>query len=132
MGRYEALFTPACLDGIFPAEERTKAFFDALFGDAEEGAYDIRLTFHGAQGQKAEQLKFFFELHQRKGMCLACNLTHGLPQVFRRYPVIGLKDLCAQLARHAGWSDNEWSWELGETEEASDKLHIIPLTLVKN
>ena len=69
MGRYEALFTPACLDGIFPAEERTKAFFDALFGDAEEGAYDIRLTFHGAQGQKAEQMP-------QRGIC------HGSENAF--------------------------------------------------
>lgn len=132
MSRYEALFTPTCLDEIFPAEERTNAFFDALFGNAEEGAYDIRLTFHRAQEKEREQLEFFFELHQRNGMCLACNLTHGLPQVFRRHPVIGLKELCAQLARRAGWADNEWSWELGETEEASDELHVIPLTLVKN
>ena len=29
------------LESIFPAE-RTDAFFDALFGGAEEGAYDIR------------------------------------------------------------------------------------------
>lgn len=132
MGRYEAIFTPSCLEGLFPAEERTNAFFDALFGDAEDGAYDIRLVFHRAQEQSGERLEFFFELHQRNGMCLACNLTHGLPQVFRRHPVIALPALCADLAARAGWPDGAWSWELGETEEASDALHVIPLALVKN
>ena len=62
-------------------------------------------------------------------MCLACNLTHGLPQVFRRHPVIALNALCADLAERAGWKDGEWTWELGSTEEVSNKLHVIPLTL---
>ena len=132
MGSYQSVFTPSCLEGLFPAEERTAAFFDALFGDAADGAYDIRLTFQRAREGAAEQLEFFFELHQRRGMCLACNLTHGLPQVFRRHPVIALNDLCAGIARRAGWTDGEWSWELGETEEVSDSLHVIPLKLMKN
>ena len=37
------VFTPECLTDLFPPQ-RTDDFFDALFGDAEEGAYDIRLT----------------------------------------------------------------------------------------
>lgn len=129
MGRYEEIFTPACLEAVFPSGERTSAFFDALFGDAEEGAYDIRLSFQRAREEAPEQLVFFFELHQRNGMCLACNLTHGLPQVFRRHPVIALNALCAELAERAGWKDAEWTWELGSTEEVSNKLHVIPLTL---
>ena len=32
----------AFLESVFPPE-RTEAFFDALFGGAEEGAYDIGL-----------------------------------------------------------------------------------------
>lgn len=67
MGSYQSVFTPSCLEGLFPAEERTAAFFDALFGDAEDGAYDIRLTFQRAREGAAEQLEFFFELHQRRG-----------------------------------------------------------------
>ena len=53
----------------------------------------------------------------------------GLPQVFRRHPVIALNALCADLAERAGWKDGEWTWELGSTEEVSNKLHVIPLTL---
>lgn len=67
MGSYQSVFTPSCLEGLFPAEERTAAFFDALFGDAEDGAYDIRLTFQQRAEGAAEQLEFFFELHQRRG-----------------------------------------------------------------
>ena len=37
------VFTPECLNDLFPPQ-RTDDFFDALFGDAEEGAYDIRLA----------------------------------------------------------------------------------------
>ena len=37
------VFTPECLNDLFPIQ-RTNDFFDALFGDAEEGAYDIRLV----------------------------------------------------------------------------------------
>lgn len=33
----------AFLESVFPPE-RTEAFFDALFGGAEEGAYDIVLV----------------------------------------------------------------------------------------
>ena len=58
MGSYQSVFTPSCLEGLFPAEERTAAFFDALFGDAEDGAYDIRLTFQRAREGAAEHLEF--------------------------------------------------------------------------
>ena len=34
------VFTPECLNDLFPIQ-RTNDFFDALFGDAEEGAYDV-------------------------------------------------------------------------------------------
>ena len=59
----------AFLDTVFPAE-RTDAFFDALFGGAEEGAYDIRLVCRNVSDNKAE---LAFELHQRPGKCLVCN-----------------------------------------------------------
>ncbi|MDK2872455.1 MAG: hypothetical protein PWQ64_219 [Desulfomicrobiaceae bacterium] len=117
------LFTDAALDAIFPPE-RTHAFFDALYGDAEDGAYDIRLRFHKAEGNTWQ---FFFHLLQRPGKCLACNLTYGLPQVFIRHPVIALPRLVEDLCAQAGVRPT--SWNLGSTQEISRSLHRIPLTI---
>lgn len=123
MTNLAAVFTDATLDTIFPPE-RTTAFFDALFGDAEEGAYDIRLRFHKAEGNLWH---FFFHLVQRPGKCLACNLTYGLPQVFSRHPVIALPRLVETLCAHAG--ARPVSWRLGSTQEVSRSLHRIPLVV---
>ena len=68
---------------LFP-HDLADRFFEALYGDTEEGAYDIRLKF---KGQKQDRLEFEFQLKQRPGKCLACNLTYGLPNVFSRHPV---------------------------------------------
>ena len=38
------VFTPECLNDLFPIQ-RTNDFFDALFGDAEEGAYGLPQVF---------------------------------------------------------------------------------------
>ena len=62
------VFTPECLNDLFPIQ-RTNDFFDALFGDAEEGAYDIRLVVDPEESDDGE-LHFYFELHQRAGRCL--------------------------------------------------------------
>ena len=96
----------AFLESVFPPE-RTEAFFDALFGGAEEGAYDIVLVCRSEGEGKAE---LAVELHQRPGKCLACNLTYGLPQVFQRHPILNV----AGVAR---------------AEEVSRSLHVIPLYL---
>ncbi len=127
MASYEEVFTPECLNDVFPPE-RTDRFFEALFGDPDEGAYDIRLSLLSASDAR---LDFLFELHQRGDACLACNLTHGLPAVFLRHPVIDIKGVTAELARLAGWADGEWEWKLGSTDEISRALHVIPLTLKK-
>ena len=84
----------AFLDSVFPPE-RTEAFFDALFGGAEEGAYDIVLVCRSEGEGKAE---LAFELHQRPGKCLACNLTYGLPQVFQRHPVLNVAGVARAVA----------------------------------
>ena len=39
----EQIFSPTTLATLFPPE-RSNEFFDALFGDADEGAYDIALS----------------------------------------------------------------------------------------
>ncbi|MBP3730909.1 MAG: pancreas/duodenum homeobox protein 1 [Mailhella sp.] len=122
---HESIFTKEYLNSVFPPE-RTDRFFEALFGDAEDGAYDIRLSFLSAAENR---LNFLFELHQRGNACLACNLTHGLPHVFERHPVIDAKGLAASLAAKAGWTDYKWS--IGSTEEVSAALHVIPFVLKK-
>ena len=123
---FEQLFSREYLSGVFPPE-RTNQFFDALFGDPDEGAYDIRMSFLSSTGNA---LNFLFELHQRGNACLACNLTHGLPHVFRRHPVIDLNGVAEALAKRAGWE--KWEWELGSTEEISRALHVIPLSIKKS
>lgn len=112
------------LDTVFPAE-RTDAFFDALFGGAEEGAYDIRLVCRQVSDNRAD---LAFELHQRPGKCLVCNLTYGLPQVFQRHPVLNVAGVARAVAEKLGWSDKS-PWKLGSTQEVSRELHCIPLII---
>ncbi|OGQ88881.1 MAG: pancreas/duodenum homeobox protein 1 [Deltaproteobacteria bacterium RIFOXYD12_FULL_56_24] len=125
MDNAQALFTPETLQSLFPPE-RANAFFDALFGDAEEGAYDIRLAF---KGLVAGTLTFGLELHERPGRCLACNLTYGLPDVFSRHPVINIKGLTAEIDALLGDKANCTGWKLGTTQTVSRKLHVIPLMI---
>lgn len=123
MTNADQIFTPASLDEIFPPSI-TDAFFEALFGDAEDGAYDIRLRF---EGQSPEELRFAFHLQQRPGMCLACNLTYGLPQVFTRHPLLGVGKLAQNLPERVDASMA--SWALGSTREISRSLHVIPFNI---
>lgn len=125
MGDVTALFTSDWADGVFPAE-RADAFFDALYGDCEDGAYDITLRF---VEQKGDTLRFNFELHQRPGACLACNLTYGLPQVFSRHPLINVKGVVEAVAQALKVDIETLSWELARTEECSAKLHLVPLVI---
>ncbi len=92
---FAAIFTAEVLEQLFP-ESRADDFFDALFGDAAEGAYDIRLAYKGYDAP-ARTLVFALQLHQRPGKCLACNLTHGLPEVFSRHPLINLNGLTREI-----------------------------------
>jgi len=99
-------------------------FFDALYGDAAEGAYDIELAFKGRQGSR---LELELLLRQRPGKCLACNLTYGLPQVFSRHPVLNLKGLVAKICELTGIDPAQASWQLGHTQPVTGELHAIPL-----
>ena len=114
------------LDKVFPAE-RTDAFFEALFGGAEEGAYDIRLVFRSADD---ERLNMAFELRQRPGKCLVCNLTYGLPQVFQKHPILNVRGVAQTLADASGWKKHHWA--LGATEEHNRALHSIPFTVFRD
>jgi len=119
------LFSTEALRTLFPAE-RADQFFEALFGDAEEGAYDISLAF---AGQSGNTLNFTLELHERPGRCLACNLTYGLPEVFGRHPVINIKGLVEEINTLLAGKATCTGWKLGATHSVSKKLHTIPLTV---
>lgn len=121
----ESIFTPQALAEIFP-QDRTDRFFDALLGDAAEGAYDIRMVF---KAQRADALEFEFELHQRPGRCLACNLTYGLPQVFSRHPVINVQGTVDAIVGRLENGMHGGAWRLGQTREISGKLHVVPLVI---
>ena len=123
MGLHDDIFTEAKLIELFPAD-RADAFFEALFGDAEEGSYDIALAYVGEQG---DTLKFEIHLTQRPGKCLACNLTYGLPQVFTRHPIINIQGVADEAAQALG--KTAASWNLGATREVNRQLHAIPLAV---
>ena len=120
-----AVFTKDWADSVFPAQ-RTDDFFEALFGGAEEGAYDISLRFVEQRGNSYE---FALDLKQRPGKCLACNLTHGLPQVFARHPIINVKGVAEAVAAALGKSPADVSWKLNSTREQSSALHFVPLLI---
>lgn len=125
---FDHIFSADVLLDLFPAS-RSNEFFEALFGDAEEGAYDIALNYRGAGDGK---LTFELQLHQRPGCCLACNLTHGLPQVFSRHPVINIGGLVEKIDGLLGDDTSCGEWALGYTEQQSSAMHIVPLTIHYN
>ena len=120
---FEKLFTPDVLIQLFP-KDRSDHFFDALYGDAEEGAYDISLEFSGAQGN---QLEFMLRLTQRPGKCITCSLTYGLPKVFSRHPIINIKGLVQNIEARLDGRGRCVDWKLGSTQEISKDAHGIPL-----
>lgn len=119
------LFTPAAMTALFPPE-KTDRFFEALFGDVAEGAYDIRLAF---KEHRREALEFEIQLTPRRGKCLACNLTYGLPAVLGRHPVIDISGVVAEIDRMLGGRARCGTWRLLETREISPELHVVPLVI---
>lgn len=116
------VFTQDYLDTLMP-EELSDQFFEALYGDKSDGAYDIRLEFIAANDKR---IVLAFNLTQRPGKCLVCSLTYGLPKVFSLHPLINIKGMVKKIEDKG---INVKSWRLGETEENSDLLHIIPFYL---
>ncbi|GBC60139.1 pancreas/duodenum homeobox protein 1 [Desulfonema ishimotonii] len=123
MTAYENVFTPEVLEKLFPAD-RADRFFDALLGDADDGAYDIKLVY---KTNTPAELRFEFQLLQRPGKCLACNLTYGLPQVFSRHPVINVSGLVRDISQLMNGNGPCSGWRLGATREISRALHVVPL-----
>lgn len=118
----EKVLTQDFLDSLLPLE-KSDQFFDALYGDAAEGAYDIRLE---PVSISPERIVLAFALTQRPGKCLVCSLTYGLPTVFSRHPLINIKGMVGAM-KDAGINIKDW--RLGETEENSAALHLIPFYL---
>ena len=127
MTDWKQIFSRTTLRELFP-QERTDAFFDALFGDASEGAYDIELSFD-RYDRAARNLRFLLNLRERPGRCLACNLTYGLPEVFARHPVIDLKGLVRDIEGRLGGEMVCVDWRLGRTVQQDNALHSIPLEI---
>ena len=127
MTDWKQIFSRTTLRELFP-QERTDAFFDALFGDASEGAYDIELSFD-RYDRAARNLRFLLNLRERPGRCLACNLTYGLPEVFARHPVIDLKGLVRDIEGRLGGEMVCGDWRLGRTVQQDRSLHSIPLEI---
>ncbi len=122
---YEDFFTPQTTLALFP-EKRTDQFFDALFGDASEGAYNISLKFIK---QDSKTLHFEFQLQQRPGKCLSCSITYGLPQVFQRHPVINIKGIIVEIENLLDCKTRCVDWKLGNTREVSPQCHTIPFSV---
>jgi hypothetical protein len=121
------LFTKDVLEDLLPSQ-LSNDFFEALYGDAAEGAYDISLSFIDYDsGQKT--LAFELQLLERPGKCLACNLTYGLPEVFSRHPLLNIKGMVGKIESLLGGETKCISWELGTTQTPASNMHIIPLTI---
>ncbi|MBW1865686.1 MAG: pancreas/duodenum homeobox protein 1 [Deltaproteobacteria bacterium] len=123
---FNEIFTPGVLKKLFP-EDRSDQFFDALYGDATEGSYDIRLEFKNHQENR---LEFELYLTQRLGQCISCSLTYGLPEVFSRHPVININGLVQEVERLLDGRARCIDWKLGATREISDDIHVVPLGII--
>jgi hypothetical protein len=119
------LFTPDTLRKLFP-EDRSDQFFEALYGDVEEGAYDISLGYIGA---RENRLEFLLRLTQRPGKCITCSLTYGLPEVFSRHPIINVNGLVQNIESLLNGRGRCVGWQLGSTREISNNVHVIPLDI---
>ncbi len=124
--KLDQLFNVDVLQRLLPPE-RTDEFFEALFGDASEGAYDISLKFEGHEQDKS--LNFAIHLQQRSGQCLVCSLTRGLPEVFSRHPVLNLKGIAAEIGDMVNQPEAEKHWHLGATRQHSSASHSIPFII---
>ena len=118
----DRVLTQEYLDTLLPGTISDR-FFDALYGDASEGAYDIKLEFIAANDKR---IVLAFNLMQRPGKCLVCSLTYGLPNVFSRHPLINISGMVEKIEEQ-GLKIK--SWRLGDTEEQNSSFHTIPFYL---
>ena len=125
MDEYGDLFSAKTCAELMPAMTADQ-FFEALFGAADEGSFDLELKYRGSN---SDSLLFDILLHERPGHCLACNLTYGLPEVFSRHPVININGIAEKINEIIGERGKTGSWKLGATTQQSQSLHTIPLVI---
>lgn len=124
---YQELFTNNILKELLPGE-LADTFFEALYGDIEEGAYDIALAYEGFSPEP-KALRFRLDLSERPGKCLACHLTHGLPEVFARHPLINIAGLVEKIVARLGAEAACTNWHLEATRTISRSLYAVPLII---
>ncbi len=127
---FQELFTDSILQELLPSE-RANDFFEALYGDIEEGSYDISLAYNGL-GSDQKSLQFLLNLSERPGKCLACHLTHGLPEVFSRHPIINIAGMVEKIDAQLGDKASCGEWHLGSTQTISRQLYAVPLIIELN
>ncbi len=123
--RVRELMTPQFLESVFPAQ-RSRDFFEAFYGDSEDSHFDIQLGFEEFRNS---ELRLSFELIQRPGKCLACNMTYGLPHVLERHPIINVKGIVQDIASALDTNSSRVKWTMGSTLTRSSELHTIPLII---
>jgi hypothetical protein len=121
------IFTKDVLRDLMPPQ-LSDEFFEALYGDAAEGAYDISLSFNNYEADK-KVLTLELQLQERPEKCMACNLTYGLPGVFARHPLINVQGMVKKIEMLLGGVAKCIDWELGRTQTPASNLHIIPLII---
>jgi hypothetical protein len=121
------LITDDFLREIFPPG-KANSFFEALYGGAEEGAFDIHLISQGFDEGRS-MLLLGFRLTERPGKCMACSLTYGLPPVFKRHPVIDVRGIVEKIAGSLSPHWNVMQWDIGATQTIESNVNIIPLGL---
>ena len=121
----ESAITDDFLASLFPPG-RDNEFFEALYGGAEAGAFDIGLRKAGFN-KGSNTLVIEFVLTERPGQCMACNLTYGLPQVFERHPVINLKGIVEEIGKKLGPEWEVQGWQIGSTQVIDSKVNTIPV-----
>lgn len=115
------------LDELFP-KGRADEFFEAIYGGAEDGAFDISLVFGGLD-EKRHELLLEYRLTERPGKCMACSLTRGLPSVFERHPLINIKGTVQKIAEKLSAGCEVLEWTLGPTLPTAPKINAIPLRI---
>ena len=68
MTKVDEIFTAGVLGKLLPLQ-LSDDFFEALYGDSDDGAYDIHLAFKDYDSDR-KMLSFELELHERPGKCL--------------------------------------------------------------
>ena len=127
---FQEIFTDSVLNELFPSE-RANDFFEALYGDIEEGSYDISLAYEGLSHDQ-KSLRFLLNLSERPGKCLACHLTQGLPEVFSRHPIINVGGVVKKIDEQLGDKASCGEWHLDSTQTISRQLYAVPLTIELN